>query len=243
MENLKYFNSWDEYNEYNEGYVKYDPTISFVNQDESICYDKEILDDRILTFTLLGTDARGIRRIDYMFTGDSSLPPVDLEFSPDGITWTTYTFNKPTKEGATGINIPFHTSGQPIKFRGNNASFSSRGGYFKFVFVFRGNVPVKATGDVTSLINRGGGNIATLTEYCFANLFENCYCLVQAPNLPSLRLNNSCYTGMFYGCTSLVSAPALPATTLANYCYADMFRGCTSLTHAPALPATRLATN
>ncbi len=50
-----------------------------------------------------------------------------------------------------------------------------------------------------------------MTDYCFANLFQDW--------------------------TALTEAPALPATTLADY-YSGMFQGCTGLTQPPALPAT-----
>lgn len=39
----------------------------------------------------------------------------------------------------------------------------------------------------------------------------------------SLAGKDWCYANMFNGCTSLTQAPELPATTLASYCYVSMF--------------------
>ena len=81
----------------------------------------------------------------------------------------------------------------------------------------------------------------TLAYICYASMFDGCTSLTTAPELPATTLTDSCYYQMFNGCTSLTSAPELPATTLAQSCYYDMFGGCTSLTTAPVLPATTLA--
>ena len=81
----------------------------------------------------------------------------------------------------------------------------------------------------------------TLADGCYSFMFSRCTSLVTAPELPATTLALSCYFNMFYGCTSLVTAPELPATTLANGCYYAMFHRCTSLVTAPELPATTLA--
>ena len=81
----------------------------------------------------------------------------------------------------------------------------------------------------------------TLTNYCYAYMFQGCTSLTTAPELPATTLTEVCYAYMFQGCTSLKSAPKLPATSLANYCYIYIFSGCESLTTAPELPATTLA--
>ena len=80
----------------------------------------------------------------------------------------------------------------------------------------------------------------TLTEYCYASMFEGCTSLATAPELPATTLANTCYGSMFEGCTSLTTAPELPATTLANSCYYSMFAGCSSLNKSPELPVTDL---
>ena len=82
----------------------------------------------------------------------------------------------------------------------------------------------------------------TLTEGCYAGMFNYCTALTAAPEtLPAKTLAKYCYSAMFQKCSKLTTAPALPATTLAEYCYFSMFNSCSSLTAAPALPATTLA--
>lgn len=81
----------------------------------------------------------------------------------------------------------------------------------------------------------------TLSEDCYAKMFNKCTGLTIAPKLPATTLAVACYTYMFSFCTGLTSAPTLPATTLVNSCYYYMFRNCTGLTTASELPATTLA--
>ena len=126
--------------------------------------------------------------------------------------------------------------GDVVKFRGQNNKLSDDSTYF--FFSMTGSID--ASGDVTSLNNRIGGDIS-MPSYNFINLFQNCTALKTAPSLPSTSLNPYCYKNMFGGCTSLTKAPELPATTLASNCYQGMFSACTSLTTAPSLPSTTLA--
>ena len=90
----------------------------------------------------------------------------------------------------------------------------------------------------------------TLSISCYANMFEGCKNLIEAPNLPAKRYlttNNTevgglatcCYSNMFKGCTSLVNMPIISALTenneneqyniVAENCFLSMFEGCTSL--------------
>ena len=106
-----------------------------------------------------------------------------------------------------------------------------------------------------------------LTDYCYKNMFTECYGLAKAPELPATTLARGCYAEMFsncwklvkgpselpatemkqescrmmfYDCEKLVSAPVLRATTLAESCYRYMFAQCKELTRAPDLIATTL---
>ena len=68
-------------------------------------------------------------------------------------------------------------------------------------------------------------------------MFENCYALTAAPDLPATGLTDSCYMQMFNHCSGLVKAPeTLPGTSLAPYCYKFMFRGA-NITKAPTIMA------
>ena len=80
----------------------------------------------------------------------------------------------------------------------------------------------------------------TLTDYCYAYLFNNCTGLTKAPELPATIMADDCYYYMFRMCTNLTTPPELPATTLAERCYFGMFAS-SGLISAPELPATTLA--
>ena len=99
---------------------------------------------------------------------------------------------------------------------------------------------IAASGNIQYLLDKTG-ELLSVGDYCYYQLFSGCTSLITAPELPATTLANSCYIGMFLGCTSLTTAPELPATTLANSCYKGMFQNCQSLTTAPELPATTLA--
>ena len=107
-------------------------------------------------------------------------------------------------------------------------------------FIFGNSVPVSCSGDIRTLIDYEKYKTVDTSKAVFVQLFYECECLIQAPDLPATTLAENCYGKMFEGCTSLVKAPALPATTLAKGCYNYMFDKCTSLVETPALPATTL---
>ena len=184
-------------------------------------------------------------------------PEVSLEYSFDKSLWSTYTINTP-------ISIE---NGSKIYFRGNNPNgFFGTGNHNRNTFVCAGKVNIG--GDIRSLIDPTitvtalpqscyrklftGCNVVsadknlfsgikTLALECFKEMFFGCALLVDAPDIPNIRMEESCCFDMFGNCSSLSTAPVFPATTLANSCYEYMFRNCTSLTTAPVLPATTLA--
>lgn len=78
----------------------------------------------------------------------------------------------------------------------------------------------------------------TITEGCYAFMFQGCTGLTTAPVLPATYTKYACYCWMFYGCTSLTDAPALVAESVEQLAYSRMFMECTSLVNAPDLPAT-----
>ncbi len=103
------------------------------------------------------------------------------------------------------------------------------------------NVKVACTGDIRTLLDYSNYKNVNTSQACFANLFNHCWVLTSAPDLPATELGFSCYAYMFYWCPYLQNAPELPATKLNTQCYQKMFWGCTRLTKAPKLPATKLA--
>lgn len=80
-----------------------------------------------------------------------------------------------------------------------------------------------------------GGHPAMATG-CFRIFFKGCP-IVTPPDLPATTLSESCYAGMFQQCTQLVVAPELPATILPKTCYRGMFNRCSSLILPPKLLA------
>lgn len=83
----------------------------------------------------------------------------------------------------------------------------------------------------------------TLTQNCYAGLFQLCTSLTTAPALPATTLAQSCYRYMFNKCTPLTAAPELPAATLASGSYYGMFEDCTSLNYIKCLATDISATN
>lgn len=151
-------------------------------------------------------------------SGDSSQ---HLEYSTDGKqTWTAYAFND---------QIPLTTS---VYFRCPEGYSNDKAPTLSL----SENADIKASGSVMTLLTKDGGLVIP-SDYCFTGwISNNSASLTQAPDLPATTLTEYCYAAMFEG-TSLTAAPALPATTLTEYCYVNMFQNCTSLTAAPELPA------
>lgn len=186
-----------------------------------------------------------------------------VEYSTDGGTsWATYT---------SETEISLASEGDKVMFRGNNAAYSDGGGHSTFsvtsggCYVY-GNVmslvnatafPVVKTLTANDafrcLFNGGGINshyskkimlpATTLTDACYAHMFEGCNNLTTAPALPATTLTVGCYDSMFSGCSNLTTAPDLPATTLVDYCYSDMFYGCSSLNYVKCLATVIPADN
>ena len=192
--------------------------------------------DPILKFT--AEEANSTIKLNRLGTA-TTLANASLQYSTDnGETWNNYTFTQQGTKGYSGGTITLENVGDSVKFKGTNATLGvNTSNCHRFVMTGK----IKATGDVTSLFNEVGDDIAMPSYGCYG-LFFYCSSLTKAPELPATTLAGDCYTNMFRGCTSLTSAPSLPATNLAKYCYEHMFYGCTSLTKAPELPATTLAT-
>lgn len=175
------------------------------------------------------------------FTAANSME-INMQYSLDGIQWTTYT---------SGTAIILDDAGDKVMFKGTNTSLAtnvpeiSSDAYSNFnctggCYIY---------GNIMSLLNEDVEAYSTATSvpaYAFVGLFMNSSIDFHATKkfvLPARTLAYSCYFSMFRGCTSLETVPELPAETLVNNCYADMFAGCTSLTTVPEnlLPATTLA--
>ena len=174
-----------------------------------------------------------------------------LEYSLDeGTTWTGMLFRSGNSVDGYENGIEFGTLGT------GSADLLVRGkGFFNYIagssvyeykhFVFSDDAQlVSCSGRVGGLYDYDNPNANLIKEGQYERLFENCKCLLTAPELSAMVLTPYCYKGMFKGCVNLKAAPLLPATSLSgsDMCYAEMFSGCTQLTSVPAsLPATKLA--
>ena len=174
-----------------------------------------------------------------------------LEYSLDeGATWTGMLFRGGNSVDGYENGIEFGALGT------GSADLLVRGkGFFNYIagssvyeykhFVFSDDAQlVSCSGRVGGLYDYDNPNANLIKEGQYERLFENCKCLLTAPELSAMVLTPYCYKGMFKGCVNLKAAPLLPATSLSgsDMCYAEMFSGCTQLTSVPAsLPATKLA--
>lgn len=173
------------------------------------------------------------------------------EISYDNNTWKPYKLKTSSNNPPTDLNkynaIVLAQKGDRVYFKMD--SYTSNNGFTRFYFLNETqDIKVRARGNIASL--NYGKNDVYKTNYleideahigCYKNMFGNCAKLIQAPDLPAIKLIGNCYQSMFSKCASLTQAPELPATELANSCYLVMFSECTSLTQAPELPATTLA--
>jgi hypothetical protein len=167
-----------------------------------------------------------------------SAPTVYLETSPTGEegSWTDFTvctYNYENWESNDdGTTITLANVGDKVYFRAkqDNERFVSPiydmdyGNYLYGYNNFEMTGKIAASGNLNTLL-KADGSVLDLTErdYCYANMFQNCTALTQAPELPATTLADYCYYFMFDGCTSLIKAPELPAEYLTEACYTRMF--------------------
>ena len=143
------------------------------------------VEDRTLTFTA----EQGNSTVKIVTRG-SNPNSISVEYNIGG-GWLPYT---------VGNTITLANIGDFVKFRGNNASMNrdnSSGNKFNITGL------VAASGDVTSLLNGVGGDVA-LSSYCFSDLFDSCYGLSAAPYFPSKNLGYMCYIRTFRYCTRIL---------------------------------------
>ena len=160
-----------------------------------------------------------------------------LEYFASDKTWTVW-------DGTTTLSAVDNDGEYVLYLRGiGNTVITGNSENYRWVLT---GTDIKCIGNIENLLDYAtvaSGEHPTMASYCYANMFNGCTALTQAPALPATTLAYGCYWSMFDVCAGLIQAPALPATTLADSCYYSMFYDCTSLTQAPILPATTLADN
>lgn len=157
-----------------------------------------------------------------------------LEYSTDTVTWDEW-------DGTTAISSAEHSGEQRIYMRGSGNTVITGGNYG---WTLAGS-SIRCIGNIENLLDYEtveNGEHPVMARMCFAAMFDSCYGLITAPELPAVTLLDYCYYLMFSGCINLISSPKLPATTLAAHCYDSMFSGCINLITIPELPAITLAT-
>lgn len=77
-----------------------------------------------------------------------------------------------------------------------------------------------------------------ISQYCYGKMFLGCKDLIKPPRLPSKNAYYTCYGSMFSGCASLVQAPTLPAIATGVGSYTNLFNGCSSLSYIKMLSTT-----
>ena len=201
---------------------------------------------------------------------DSNTYAKHLQYSKDGLNWTTITLS------STAYTISL-AKNEKVYFRGNEGVFNywTSGGSQKAITTISASQNHTVGGNINTLLDYTNPNGVTLPQGAFNSMFENdthltsasdltlpssldgslptyaylymfkgCSSLISAPqSIPAKVQGQDACNGMFANCTSLTEAPQLLATTLAAGCYWSLFEGCTSLTVAPALPATTMTSS
>ena len=220
--------------------------------------DKVRIKYNYLTFTALEDNCS----IGFYNNPDSSVNPT-IEYSFDKNTWSTLTDNVTVENGSkmycrglnpngisggygeSGYNYftgegKFNVSGDIMSIIDYETMPETMVGTFYNLFGGDGAAP---RDNFIDIVDASGLILSakTLTDDCYANMFDSCTSMVYSPKIEAEILAPYCCYKMFYNCNSLTVAPELPVTELATECYAYMFYECISLTTAPELPATVLA--
>lgn len=181
----------------------------------------------------------------------------DLNYSTNGITWKKWPFQNGDHGDITLANV-----GDNVWVRGVNPNWKENMYSVNPNFVFKsGNI--KIGGTVQSLIDGKGETdtaiwmgylfagfdwahntvlteveegllpATNLVENCYANMFQYCDNLVNAPSLPATVPQPKCYHSMFS--SSGIHSIILPAPVLVGNCYVNLIRDCANITHVTCL--------
>ncbi|MBR5035351.1 MAG: BACON domain-containing protein [Bacteroidales bacterium] len=185
----------------------------------SVSQNGRVPDKNCLTFTTEGTATLALEDV-------GALRPV-LYYSRDAVNWTKWDY------------APLSYDNQhPLYLYGDNPEgINNRNLFCRFIAT---GDAFAVSGNIMHLISKEDEITTIPSEYCFRDLFNRCFTLTKAPDLPATTLTPGCYQGLFQGCTSLEQAPDLPATNMRKYCYCYMFNGCINMVAAPSLPASTL---
>ena len=147
-----------------------------------------------------------------------------LEYSTDAKRWSEWNGTQQIDSSSDGRLY--------IRGKGNTKITGGTDTYRGWRFSSEKLIRFKCLGNIENLLDHEmvkTGSHPIMAEGCYANMFNSCTALTQAPELPATTLASRCYDNMFSN-TALTQAPELPATTLASYCYDNMFAFCWRLT-------------
>ena len=201
-----------------------------------------------------------------LFENAGGTTPKTISYSTDnGSTWTNIT------SSSSGTSIGDFVAGDKILFKGENttyagtnnssndfkgtAKFNASGNIMSLIygdnFIGQTSLPSGSSYNFLRLLSNSkiidASNLilpaTTLTDGCYASMFNSCSFLTTAPVLPASMLKPNCYSFMFYDCTALTTAPLLPAPLLTDSCYKFMFYACTNLNYVKCLAQNISATD
>lgn len=172
--------------------------------------------------------------ITLILTKTGSPAGIQLETSiDDGSNWTSVDM---TGVSSQAFLIP---AGKKLIFRGNNSTFSTGANNY-YQFQCQDNILV--AGNIMTLLDKTGLSLTIPCTYCFYSLFRGMSTLENAGLLlPATSLTDYCYAHIFDGCSSMITPPELPATELTVGCYQYAFNACSLLDYSPELPAKTIA--
>lgn len=153
----------------------------------------------------------------WLFGSSNSGYDFDLYYSFDKDNWTPYSYS--TVSGEEEAEIIMLDPGETVYLRGNNDSFYAYdyNNSYEYNMYFSISGACDAGGNVGTLLKKTG-KVASLSNYAFYFLFEDCKDLVTPPKLPEVAdggLATDAYEGMFYG-SGIRVAPQIPAVRIKN---------------------------
>lgn len=235
MENLKKFNTQEEYQAWKDGDDYVYPNVCKVGDE--VIYNNypdyfwiEALEDlKIWQGRIIGSGSgdKDDPHSDY-WRRDSSR----MYYSKDKEIWNLFTANEPWIFVRKGEKIYFRSTYTP-------STYDNVGNFY---IIGKCNIG----GSILSLLY--GSNYLTqkssLHSYAFNNIFTAGHLGVEYNQIINAKdlvlpdyVSHRCYAGLFKGCKDMITAPRLPAKTVTHNCYASVFYECSSLVQAPTLAA------
>lgn len=185
-----------------------------------------------------------------------------LQYSTDGETWTTVTYNSNTFThilSAVGDRLYLRSSdglssSAQLRYTINFSTDTEMGGDLKDLIDYTASGKVSVpnyTFYATFFYSSINSNVLDISNLSFENLtncgdnsmsamFQNCAGITTLPSVlcDTKSVAGNTYAWMFLGCTGITAIPSgfLPDTSIGNNTaiYKEMFRGCTGLTSVPA---------